>query len=533
MKQAQFDIRYRPKYQKLNQWYSDYVQLTSVVNYQSGETIKKATDSSQIQFHNKILQTEAVDSVTYSSGKYTINFASNVFSINQYRYFTVRDQTTKDRYKIESNTTNSITILPPTEFTLPSPPTNMEVAEILLPMFDIGDEIDTYVYQVENGAYRDITDADLHFVGQIKGISDSYGEGGLITTITLEKIDEVLFKSYTNPRLSAGGTFGTCMEKISYIIAHINQSNPNMLNIILDAPSTKRDGVTAFADIDYYTDYKSNYEAIEELLTDKYTDDGDYYFYIKPYFDSGSPVYKLYIRPKENIESSDLVEGTDFSFISRSKDKGEAVSLLVIRCGRDMYEKQITTYVIGDLKYGGVGKPIAYNFAGEIMTIEKINNPSDFDDDTPADNPVPLMPTPLKAGTGNYTTYYSVKASEAAVFPDYLSAGTFTATTEKEYREWVRWLAKAKARITGTQFLLQNNVVKNKVVIRYYNTPLNMIPGTVDRLRIDTVGWTPATLGGFNYTRKLRQSTKNINISDTGLTTDVEYEEDWELIGNE
>ena len=339
----------------------------------------------------------------------------------------------------------------------------------------------------------------------------------------------------SNPKLSYDEEYKTCMDKIHYyIIAWINQQNKNMLQIVWDSnnPEKKRDNVTPFPDVSYFSDYKSNNEIIDELLTDKYTEDGEYYYYIRPAYSSGAPVYLFSIRPRTTIASDDLKENRDFRLkenrdfrlISRDIDKGEIVSFMIIRCGKDMYDNNITTYYMGDMKNGMAGKPMAYNFAGDIMKFEQTKNPASFDDDTPV-----FMPKELKNGTGSYTTAYSVPAKEAEIFPTKLTAGKLTTSNAKDYQKWVRWLAKAKGRLAAQDFILHNNFYKNKIQIDYYNVPTNMIPGTVDSLTIDSIGWTPPIYGGYNYTKKLRAETREINLTENGLTVSVQYEEDWEL----
>jgi len=527
MEHSQLVIRYRPKYQKLNQWYSDYVELQSYIDYQSEDSTSATTDASQIPFLQKTFYSGNIDD--YNSGTYVLTCNSAIWETNQWRWFTILDSK-NNRYKIASNTTNTLTLVSPTEFTFPtsSGPTIDDSFKIQLPMFDIGDEFDIYAWKVSNAIFTTLDEDNLVFVGQVKGINDRFGDGGVQTIITLENITEVLFKSFSNPKLTT--TTGTFVEKIqNYIIDWTNQNNQNMIDIIWNTsnPTVKKDGVTVFPDIDYYTDYKPNYEIIADLCQNKYTSDGEYYFYIKPVLDTGIPKYEFVLRAKNVSVTSVLVEGTDFKLVNRTKDKGDVITFLIIRCGRDMYGDNITTYVWGDLKYGYLGKPIAVNFAGDIMDYEinqdKIASGSNFDNTQP-----PKMPVPLKT-TGSYTTYYSVTAQEASIYPDYLSVGQLTTSDDDEYKNWVRWLARAKAKIVGQQYLLQNNYIKNKLTVEFYNTPISAVPGNLHQLTVNSIGLTDAGLGGFNYTKKLRQTNRSINVTDKGVVTNITYEEDWEM----
>ncbi len=530
MEHGQLVIRYRPKYQNVNQWYTDPVDLISYISYQSSQAIKEKTDSSQITFQQRIF---AAGNITgYNSGTDTLTCTvTPEWTVNQWRWFTLIDSK-NNKFKIKSNTADTLVLVPDTEFNYPGTPAT-GAFKITLPLFEIGDSFDLYVWKVNNAEYDDLDEDNLVFVGQIKSINDRFGPGGIQTIITLENITEVLFKSFNNPKLSSVGDFKTFMEKIrDYIVAWVNQGNQNMLNIVWDTnnPTAKRDGVTPFPAIDYYTDYKPNYEVIADLCQDRYTADGEYYFYIKPNLNSVSsqPEYLFIVRPRILTKEGNLKENIDFKLINRTKDKGDIVTFLIIRCGRDIYKNNITTFVWGDLKYGYLGKPVAVNFAGDIMDWETIKDKeaggSNFDDTEPV-----RLPNPIKNSTGSYTTYYSVTSEEAAVFPKYLTAGTFTTSSAKAYNEWVRWLAKAKAKITGAQFLLQNNYIKNKVTIEFYNTPILAIPGRVDEILVNSIGWTDSGLGGFNYTKLLRNVDTNVNVTNKGVVTQVTYEEDWEL----
>ncbi|MDD2492919.1 MAG: hypothetical protein PHY83_03140 [Bacilli bacterium] len=529
MEHSQLVIRYRPKYQNLNTWYSDYSELQQFISFDANTNASNSTDGSQITFSRKTL----FDGVgTYNSGTQTITCSTANWKTNEWRWFTILDAK-NNRYKIASNTTNTITLIPASEFNYPGV-VDVSSFKITLPLFEIGDLIDIYVWKITDGDFPETLDEDnLVFVGQIKGINDRFGNGGVQTIITLEDITEVLFKSFNNPKISAVGSFQTFISKIKdYIIAWVNEGNKNMINLIWDPtnPTHKRDTITEFPAIDYYTDYKPNYEIISDLCQPKYTEDGEYYFYIKPSLNSVSsqPEYLFVLRPKQQVVTSNLIEGKDFKLINRTKDKGDIVTFLVIRCGRDVYNNNVTTFVWGDQRYGTLGKPVAVNFAGDIMDWEIIKDKeagnSNFDDVDPV-----KLPLPLKNSTGNYTTYYSVTSAEASIFPTKLSEGQFVATTASKYNNWVRWLAKAKARISGQQYLLQNNFVKNKVVVEFYNVPISAIPGDLYQLKIDSIGWTDSSLGGFNYTKKLRNLNRQINVSNKGVSTKITYEEDWEL----
>ena len=514
MRHPQLSIEYFPKKENKNEWQTTSVELSGYLDFQSEDGVDKKKDAAQVPF---ILKSFDDGTATYAANVFTISSAK--WKVNQWRWFMLVDAN-NNRFRIASNTLNTITLS--TDYTFPGVPVAGWI-KIMIPDFQLEDELDFYVWNIDDGVYAEpAADADkLAFVGQIIAISDKYDvTQGAQRVVKFNNLTEALL-SYNIPAAYPNdGSFKKFYEKISNVLDFVAGSSSGTLSIVEDAsnPVLKKDGSTAFPDIDYYSDYKSSYEIVYDLCQAKYTEDGEYYFFIKP---SAPQQYTFMLRPKLFTGYADLEEGEDFSLISRSIDKADAISRLIIKCGLDPDGKRVSVLVQGNKKYGTRGRPVAHNFAGDIMQKEILTNTANFDTELEEKS---LYPTAY-----NYVTATIVTAAEYNEYPGYLTVGANTITTDKEYRTFVRWLSRAKAKIWGRDYINHTNNKREKVVIRYYNVPTSAIPGDIKRLKIPSIGWTGGAIGSLDYRIILRITSRKTNISKKGITVDVEYLQDWEL----
>ncbi|MDD3972422.1 MAG: hypothetical protein PHC31_10980 [Clostridia bacterium] len=520
MEHNQIRMIYFPKKEELNDWQIDGVDVFAYIDFQSTESLNKSENAGQIPF---VLKTFVNTPGVYSSGVYTLTDSSINLPVNKYKWFTLVDKN-KNRFRIASNTANTITLS--TDYTFVAQPVSGEI-KIQLPDFNLDDIFRIYVWNVTDGVYEEPANiADkLAFLGQVSSISRTYSDQGNRCTLKINDMTEVLLKDVKPFAYKIGGTLPKFYQKINNIIEQANASNGNSVNLEWDPtnPILKKDGITEFPDVDYYSDTKSSLEVISELVGEKYTADGEYFFYLTPKPDT-SNTFLFHLRAKKFEYESVLTEGVDFKLISESIDKAEAISRLIVKCGLDPDGKRITTFVQGNLKYGTRGRPVAWGIAGDIMTKEIAED----------DLVTPVFDTSLPTGglyptSYPYTTATIVTAEEAAQFPTKLTEGTFTANNDKEYREWIRNLSKAKAKILGRQYIAKNNKVLEQVIIEYYNVPTAKIPGSVDKLKIPSIGWTGGEFGQYDYRVVLRQNAKKIQLNSTGLTVQVTYKQDWEM----
>ena len=515
MEHSQIRLIYYPKKENVNAWQTDGVDLLSYVDFQSTDSLNKNENAGQIPFVIKKIKTY---NATYSSGVYTLTGAN--LDTDKYKWFTLIDKN-KNRFVIGSNTSNTITLS--TDYEFKGNPVSGEVT-IELPDFKLDDIIRVYIWKITNNTYAEPSELidKLAFLGQISAIKKSYNIQGNRYVIKINDVTEVLLKDVKPFVYKIGGTLPKFYQKIQNIIEQANIANGNSLNLEWDSlnPTTKKNG-DAFPDVDYYSDSKSALEVINELISDKYTGDGEYFYYITPKVDTDN-AYVFHLRAKTFSPTSTLTEGVNFKLISEDIDKAESISRLIIRCGLDPEGKRITAFVQGNLKYGTRGRPISWGIAGDIMTKEISENPSDFDTSQSSDS---LYPTSFP-----YTTATIVTSDEAAQYPSKLTVGTFNATSKVNYKDWIRWLSKARAQILGKIYIQKNNKVLEKVVVEFYGVPTASIPGQVNTLKIPSIGWTGGeTAAQYDYRVVLRQNSKQIILNKEGLSIQVTYKQDWEM----
>jgi hypothetical protein len=522
MEHSQVRFMYFPKKENINQWQSDYVDLSAYISYNSTESITKQQDAGEIPFAMKDFYSGYG---TYDSDDKTFTITDYTLVTNKYRWFTIQDQN-YNRFRIESNTGTVITLS--TDYTFTAEPVTGRI-KIILPEFSMDDIIRIEMWKTDGNYVVPVDVANrLSFIGQIVSRKRNFTEQGNRWLLKLGNMSELLLKDINISSYKIGGGFPKFYQKIQNIVALSNIANGNTISLQWDSnnPILKKDGITAFPDIGYTTDSKSAWDKINELCQDKYTGDGEYYFYILPEEDTTNG-YIFYLRAKTFEPDGELIEGVDFKLISESIAQTDTISRLVVKCGKDIRGANITTYIQGNLKYGTRGKPVVWNFASTIKSDEVFENSASFD--TGSGEFEYLYPT------FPYTTYTSVTTEEAAQYPSILTVGTATFNNvldiinRSNYNKWIRWLSRARAKITGIDYINKTNKKRTMLSIRYYNSPMSLIQGNVYRIKIPSIGWTGGIPGQSDYRKVLRLQTKKISITEQGISIDCEYLEDWEV----
>jgi hypothetical protein len=521
MEHTQIRLLYNPKKENVNQWQTNTVDLSAYIDFQYTENTEKKEDASQINLINKELYRGKISS--YNSGTYTFT-VPETYEVNELRWHSFIDYK-GNWYVIESNTANTITLS--TDYTFPISPTNLPINSqytIRLPRFKSQDVIQIYVWNVDDGIYSEPSNISdkLAFNGQVKAIK--YTEDAKTIILTLGTLSELLMKSSKSWATAVTGAYPKCYQKIQDALNWVNNTNKGAIQIAWAAtnPIIKSNG-DPFPDKDYYSDYRPAYDIIKEVSRNEYTGDGEYYSFLKPTEDSGVASFDFVWDKKTSTVSNEFVEGEDFKLVSYSWDSGEVLAMLTIRCGLDARGSRISTFVIGDLSNGSRGRPATRNFSGEIITKEITDNLSDFNPE--ATDGSASFPTSYP-----YTTSTSVTTEEADQYPDKLSSGTYTATTSAEYNNWIRWLAKARARIWGSNIINSSNRLLRSIKIRYYNEPLSAIPGSLDRFKIPSVGFIGGGLLEKDTRPKLRLISKKVSFDKSGLVIDCDYKEESDLV---
>lgn len=518
MEHSQFKVLYRPiKDIGTFNWVSTDVDLTGYIDFQGDESLEKKADNGQIPFLRKIFDERYM---IYSNNVYTVVGTNPNWKVDQYRWHTIIDSN-DNRYRIESNTENTITLAPESDFMRVGVPITGN-CKITIPDFNMDDILIFYAWKIIDNVYREPTSNDLVYIGQVTSIYDKYDNRGSQVLIKLGNMTELLLKftkRWVEYRI--GGHNPTVVDKLKDLIVKVNQSNIGAIQLTWDPdnPLVKRDTITPFPEVDYYSDEKAAYQVAFELCGNDYTKDGEYYIYIKPI--SHTTFYFVW-RPKTFSSENMLVEGNDFELISRNIDKIETISDLIIRAGADCREHNITAISRGDRKNGVRVKFIANNFASGIITNEIMNNSASFDTHRETKALFPL--------TYPYTTATIVTADQVSNSGGKLiTTGQYTLNNDKEYNDFIRNLTIAIAQIWGKQYLSRANKIREKITCKYYNTPDSAIPASVNYIKIPSIGWTGGEVGKYDYRKILRTNKKSISVDNNGISLTVEYLQDWEL----
>jgi len=524
MKHTQVRIEYYPKKEGRYEWQSTPVDIFGFIDFTATESIEKKQDAAQLPF----LQRTFINAyATYSSITDTFTVSGNLGIVdNKYRWFTIVDKN-YNRYIILSHTVSSgntvFTLSTEYRTGIPTPVTG--AISIQLPDFKMDDEFDFLAWNITDGTYNEPANlADkLVFLGQVMAINNKYSTNGTQITLKIGNMSELLLKDVDVIKYMINGATNKWYLIFQNILDEINYKNKNMIILEWDwylgsGTPLKQDGVTAFPDIGYTKDATSAMDALVELCQNQYTADGEYYFYIKPCFDGITRrKFKVYVAPKLNVSTSDLTEGTDFILDSRTVDKADIVSFIIMRCGLDPDQDRITCFKPGDLSKGFKTQLVTENFASQIMTDEITNNPSDFD--TTTNGLYPL--------TYNYTTFTEVTAEEVANSSKKLDAGAQTITSDGDYKMFIRYLSRARGLIYANQLLSESNNAREKITINFLNQPMEAVPGNVSTLKIPSIGWTGGFSGQHDYRKRLRAQSKTLNVTKNGLEITVDYLEDW------
>jgi hypothetical protein len=172
--------------------------------------------------------------------------------------------------------------------------------------------------------------------GLIKGVearNDSSGKYILIKGVNYSEISTGAIGFYTNTNINV-------MEFLEGFLGSVNNKNPNFpITWDTNNPTVKGDEVTAFPkllDAGQVKEFdKSLYSILNKYLTDEYTEDGGYYWYI-------SNTNTLVIKRKSPVISATLTEGVDFK-VSRVTVGDDIANYVVVKCGLDPAGRPITT----------------------------------------------------------------------------------------------------------------------------------------------------------------------------------------------
>jgi len=257
------------------------------------------------------------------------------------------------------------------------------------------------IWQKRSGIPDTGATTDLLIEGTIREVSEDLDGGKRTLLIKGFNWAEILFDNMIP--VGTEGQNKTFVEVIRAILDKVKDSAPHALigtsirsrEILWDNtnPSAKWDSSTqtftgdSFPIISYTTNYKPLYQILEELCSEKYTDDGRYYFYI----DSSSGTSKLVVTKKTEVVSSTVIDegNTDLEInnikISRAKDNIK--NFIIYNCGNDLKGKPIENVYYDPVSIGKFGFKYKYmiemtkDVSTDIWTDEYKANSSSFNSD--------------------------------------------------------------------------------------------------------------------------------------------------------
>lgn len=276
--------------------------------------------------------------------------------------------------------------------------------------------------------------SNIIFTGIVKNISETYSEKSKVLEFNCVSLGEVL----TTGIVTANNTNVDVMQHLQSCLNSISRVNDKFV-VTWDSsnPTLKQDGVTAFPKINgggYVTDFNVSFNTvIEKYLTDKYMQDGNYYWYV-------STENKLVIRPRTNTSLYTLNEGVDFINMKYTYDP-QIYNWIHIKCGFDPANRPISTFqadYTSIAKYGQKYYMLVNNqIAEDIMTAE---------------------------GLTTSTNVYPSSYPHVCSWKDE-NGNTVTATNDNDFRNKFREQAKVAGKSYAQKFISMNSGLRKKFTL--------------------------------------------------------------------
>ena len=253
----------------------------------------------------------------------------------------------------------------------------------------------------------------------------------------------------------------------------------------------KKDGVT---DMPKYFELEFNkplVDIIDKYIQEKYTQDGDYYWFI-------NNSDEIVIRPRQSSNITSFLSGTSSNYGYKiSVDSKDVKNFAVIKCGRNAYDDPIQTKYPD---YASISKhgtkylfiTDTYNIARDLMNGDKLNYPDSF---TNEDNFPDSYP---------FTTYWKVSndigQSNGTTInpsnPTMTTGSAVTVTTNKEYNTAITKEAERRGLQFGRSVIAERSSGKKMLELHY--------PLTAHKLIGDTIKVTISYGGVFDSQEELR-----------------------------
>lgn len=341
------------------------------------------------------------------------------------------------------------------------------------------------------------TSADLLIEMTIRDVPEKINPSGRKITIKGHNLIEAFF----DIQIPAGYTNKKWFEILDALKAEINGLSIGK-EFLLSFPATKKDG-SDFPTISYTCNYKPFSQILEDLTSDKYTEDGQYE-YILTIGDtentltiSARTAIQDTAAPNEGVIEEGVTEVNSFN-IQRSKDN--IANFVIFNVGNDLYDKSVEGMHFDPLSMGKNGFKYLYiieetaDIINNIIADERENNASSFGD---SDN----FPTSY-----NYTFFKKDKDSNDVV-----------ATSASDFNDKLRDLAEDDGKLYADNIIRDKSTPTYKVrCLMPFTNEYTM--GNQYRLKIPS----------RNMNRLLRLTEIKYQL----LQSDLLFEEDSELASN-
>lgn len=300
----------------------NYIELdNSAETFECKEGINKIKDT----FRIKLLNSDNKLYETFHSGDGTTT------SFDWYWGTLPRNWVDKLEIEIDGVLTTNYSVSGGTIIFGDAPSSGTNNIKIKYPVCEYEDRVE--ISQVKNGT--SFTNDDLVMAGLVNDVSGDSDDRNRYLIIRGVGLIEILFntlafsKSYDS---SSGNRTNTVPGLIQNVISQVNGLNAG--RVINWVGNTINSEGKSFPQITYYVNYKRSLDIIEELSSDRYTKDGQYYYYVN--FNKVTGEFDFYWKPKKFTSvSSTLKEGVDAFKLKYDLNDDKVVNAVIYNCGLD------------------------------------------------------------------------------------------------------------------------------------------------------------------------------------------------------
>ncbi len=330
------------------------------------------------------------------------------------------------------------------------------------------------------------TNDDLLIAGIVNDLTGGSTSSGRNLNVSGVGLIEIFFNTlaFSKSYVNAGDRTGTVPDIIQTVISQVNSLNVNR-TVDWNGNTTKSNG-SSFEKITYYANYKRALDIIEELSSDRYTKDGQYYYYVR--FNKSSGKYELFWQPKTgSVIQSNLTEGTEPYNIKFDLSDEDVVNAVIYNCGADPKGNGMEFLFLssaGNTFNGGGGTKWLYmtdtsHIGDDILNEEFVNNSSDWDqtDDGFRQDTFPNYP---------YTASFDNRSED----PPYdETGGTVSVSDDNGFIDAVRLEAKGRGYALAKRITdLHNKARQTYKILLPFTTNTDFAIGSLIKLNTESFG---------------------------------------------